>query len=106
MIQILKKVLNVSVIYATVGNEDKKKFLEKDLGISKAFNYKSSEEEDFSKQILELTNRKGVDVIFDCVGASYWEKNTDSLAIDGYILYFERDNQILKHIILLFFSIN
>ncbi len=83
LIQILKKVLHVSVIYATVGSEDKKKFLEKDLEISKAFNYKSSEEEDFSKQILELTNRKGVDVIFDCVGASYWEKNTDSLAIDG-----------------------
>jgi NADPH:quinone reductase-like Zn-dependent oxidoreductase len=80
----LKKILNVSVVYATVGSEDKKKFLENNLQVSKAFNYKSPDEEDFSKQILELTHKKGVDVIFDCVGASYWEKNTDALGIDGY----------------------
>jgi len=58
----LKKILNVSVVYATVGSEDKKKFLENDLKVTKAFNYKSPEEEDFSKQILELTQRKGVNI--------------------------------------------
>jgi tumor protein p53-inducible protein 3 len=37
---------------------------------------------------LNLTGNKGVDVIFDCVGAAYWEKNLDCLAMDGeWVLY-------------------
>ena len=72
----------MSVVYATVGSDEKKKYLENNLNVTRAFNYKIPEEEDFSKEILELTDKKGVDVIFDCVGASYWEKNTNVLAID------------------------
>ena len=85
LIQLLKNVLNVSVVYATVGSDDKKKYLEDTLKVSKAFNYKIPAEEDFSKEILELTNKQGVDVIFDCVGASYWEKNTNVAAVDGLV---------------------
>ena len=77
----MKNVLNVKTVYATVGSDDKKKFLENTLKVSKAFNYKVPEE-DFSKEILEITNKIGVDVIFDCVGASYWEKNTNVAAMD------------------------
>lgn len=31
---------------------------------------------------------RGVDVILDCIGGSYWEKNLHSLALDGrWVLY-------------------
>ncbi|CAF0956288.1 unnamed protein product [Brachionus calyciflorus] len=38
--------------------------------------------------INNLTNKKGVDVIFDCVGASYWQKNTECLAVDGEWIFY------------------
>ncbi|KAK3588485.1 hypothetical protein CHS0354_012894 [Potamilus streckersoni] len=56
-----------------------------DLGASKGFNYKDG---DFSKAVLEATNGRGVDVILDCVGASFYEQNIDSIATDGrWVLY-------------------
>jgi len=87
LVQMLKNVLNVETVYATVGSEEKRKFVENELKVTKAFNYKLPEEEDFSKHILNLTDNKGVDVVFDCIGASYWQKNTDSLGVDGYRLF-------------------
>uniref|UniRef100_A0A673LA28 Tumor protein p53 inducible protein 3 n=1 Tax=Sinocyclocheilus rhinocerous TaxID=307959 RepID=A0A673LA28_9TELE len=48
-------------------------------------NYKK---EDFSEKVLQFTEGKGADVILDCVGGSFWEKNICSLAIDGrWVLY-------------------
>jgi tumor protein p53-inducible protein 3 len=46
-------------------------------------NYK---EKNFSDEVLALTERKGVDVILDFIGASYWEKNLKSVAVDGRIV--------------------
>ena len=88
MIQILKNVLKVEQVFATVGSEDKRDYLEKKLNVTKAINYKLSSEENFHEIILKMTDNKGVDVIFDCVGASYWQKNVASLSLDGeWILY-------------------
>ena len=37
---------------------------------------------------MKLTNQRGADMILDCIGASYWEKNLRALAKDGqWILY-------------------
>ncbi|XP_022082012.1 quinone oxidoreductase PIG3-like isoform X2 [Acanthaster planci] len=56
-----------------------------ELGAVAGFNYK---EVDFADQILEYTKNKGVDLILDCVGASHWEKNLRSIAMDGtWVLY-------------------
>ena len=43
-------------------------------------NYRS---EDFAEHVKQTTNGRGVDVIIDFVGRTHWEKNIDSLAIDG-----------------------
>jgi NADPH:quinone reductase-like Zn-dependent oxidoreductase len=39
--------------------------------------------DDFAEEVKKTTNGKGVDVIIEFVGRTHWEKNIDSLAIDG-----------------------
>ena len=39
--------------------------------------------DDFAEHVKKTTNGKGVDVIIDFVGRTHWEKNIDSLAVDG-----------------------
>jgi putative PIG3 family NAD(P)H quinone oxidoreductase len=65
--------------YATVGSKDKCEACEK-LGATKAINYKT---EDFAEVIKAETDGKGVDVVLDMIGASYFEKNLSVLAKDG-----------------------
>ncbi|RMF60539.1 MAG: NAD(P)H-quinone oxidoreductase [Calditrichaeota bacterium] len=50
------------------------------LGAKVAINYKDGE---FASHVLEATDRKGVQFILDCVGASFWEQNIACLAMDG-----------------------
>jgi len=84
----LKNVLNVKAIFATVGSDEKKEKLEKDFNVTKCFNYNNPDEENFSDLILKLTNNSGVNLVLDCVGGSYWQKNLDCLSLDGeWILY-------------------
>uniref|UniRef100_A0A8D0HB54 Tumor protein p53 inducible protein 3 n=1 Tax=Sphenodon punctatus TaxID=8508 RepID=A0A8D0HB54_SPHPU len=55
------------------------------LGAAAGFNYK---EEDFSQRALEFTKGVGVDLILDCIGGSYWEKNLNCLCTGGrWIVY-------------------
>ena len=77
-IQMAKKMTEAQVI-VTAGSHEKLQYC-KQLGADKTINYK---EEDFSKQVLEWTNEAGADVILDFIGASYWEKNINSIKIDG-----------------------
>lgn len=65
--------------YATVGSKEKCEACEK-LGATKAINYKT---EDFAEVIKAETDGKGVDVVLDMIGASYFEKNLSVLAKDG-----------------------
>lgn len=70
--------------YVTAGSEEKIKMAES-LGAKGGFNYKTG---DFSNWIESVTGGKGADVIFDCVGSSFWEQNIRSLALDGrWVLY-------------------
>lgn len=66
-------------VIATVGSEEKKAVCEK-LGADYVILYK---QQDFAAKILEYTNQRGVELLLDFVGASYWEKNIQSLALDG-----------------------
>ncbi|KQZ97428.1 NAD(P)H-quinone oxidoreductase [Rhizobium sp. Root564] len=66
-------------VYTTAGSKEKCDACEK-LGAKRAINYK---QEDFAAVIKDATGGKGVDVILDMIGASYFEKNIASLARDG-----------------------
>jgi 2-desacetyl-2-hydroxyethyl bacteriochlorophyllide A dehydrogenase len=52
----------------------------RELGADETINY---EEQDFAKRVKELTEGRGVDVVFDHIGASIFEKNLSSLAKGG-----------------------
>ena len=49
-------------------------------GPTHAANYKT---EDFSAVVKQVTNNKGANVVIDVVGQSHFNKNIDSLAVDG-----------------------
>jgi len=56
----------------------------KKLGADLVINYK--ETPDFSEVVREYTNKKGVDLILDHVGAKYLEPNMKSLAYNGKLV--------------------
>lgn len=66
-------------VYTTAGSKEKCDACET-LGAKRAINYK---QEGFAAVIKDATGGKGVDVILDMIGASYFEKNIASLAKDG-----------------------
>ncbi|WP_137132219.1 NAD(P)H-quinone oxidoreductase [Rhizobium sp. FY34] len=68
-----------ATVYTTAGSAEKCAACET-LGATRAINYKS---EDFVAAIKDATEGKGVDVILDMIGASYFEKNLAALAKDG-----------------------
>lgn len=78
----LSKAHGASAIYTTVGSSSKVEFC-KDLGATGAWNYK---EANWSEKLLEATGGKGVDIIVDFIGQSYFHQNLDSIALDGKIV--------------------
>ena len=69
-------------VITTAGSDEKCQFCET-LGADKAINYRT---EDWAAVIREFTEKKGVDLILDMVGAPYMQKNINSLAMDGRIV--------------------
>ncbi len=53
------------------------------LGAEKAIDYKA---QDFEKEILKLTDNKGVDVIIDFIMGPYFKQNINSLNVDGRLV--------------------
>jgi len=49
-------------------------------GPTHATNYKT---EDFAAVVKQVTDNKGANVVIDVVGQSHFNKNIDSLAVDG-----------------------
>lgn len=64
-------------------------------GATHVANYKT---QDFSAEVKKNTEGKGVDIVIDFVGQSHWNKNIDSLAMDGRmtILAFLSGNYIFQ----------
>ena len=56
----------------------------KDLGADEVINYR--ETPDFAQRVKELTQGKGVDLVFDCVGADVWEQNLSCLKPGGRLV--------------------
>ena len=56
----------------------------KEWGADEGINYR--ETPNFSDRIRDLTGGRGVDLVFDCVGADVWEQNLLSLAAGGRLV--------------------
>ena len=69
-------------VFATAGSEEKCAACER-LGAERAVNYKK---EDFAAVLMPLAGSRGVDVILDMVGAPYFSRNVDLLAVEGRLL--------------------
>ncbi|GAA5960392.1 hypothetical protein JCM21900_003538 [Sporobolomyces salmonicolor] len=74
----LAKTFGAELVIATVGTDDKVKFVEQHG--AKGINYKT---QNFADEVAKLTSNQGVNVVIDFVGQSYWAKNLQSLARDG-----------------------
>ncbi|KAB8127938.1 NAD(P)H-quinone oxidoreductase [Gracilibacillus oryzae] len=75
----LARVLSDGFVITTAGSESKLETCNQ-LGADILINYK---EQDFAKEVEKATDGKGVHVILDFVGASYWQQNYESIAVDG-----------------------
>ncbi|MCP4006769.1 MAG: NAD(P)H-quinone oxidoreductase [bacterium] len=79
-IQLLKHAGVTSIV--TAGSDDKCKRCI-DLGADHALNYREAE---FAPRVLELTGGRGVDVVFDSIGAPYLAQHLKCLAIGGRLV--------------------
>jgi len=69
-------------VFAAASTEEKLKKA-RELGADVLINYKEAE---FDKEVRRLTEKRGVDVVFDCVGAETWLRSLRSLAKDGRLV--------------------
>jgi NADPH2:quinone reductase len=69
-------------VFATAGSSDKLKLC-RELGAEVAIDYSR---EDFAAIVMEKTANRGVDVVFDNVGAAVFEKSLGCTAYDGRYL--------------------
>lgn len=69
-------------VFATAGSAEKCRACES-LGAERAVNYKT---EDFAAVVSDATGGRGVDVILDMVGAAYFARNLDLLALEGRLV--------------------
>ncbi|MSQ12105.1 MAG: alcohol dehydrogenase [Dehalococcoidia bacterium] len=77
-VQIAKNVVGARVI-ATTSTEEKARKA-KEIGADHVIVYTK---EDIVERVMELTNKRGVDMVVDHVGAEFWEKASGSLAYGG-----------------------
>jgi NADPH:quinone reductase-like Zn-dependent oxidoreductase len=71
------------MVFATAGSKEKCDFIERELGATRAFNYK---EDDWSKGVLEATGGAGADLIVDYIAGDYVQKNLDCAAREARIV--------------------
>jgi len=69
-------------VFATAGSADKLALC-RELGAERAINYKT---DSFKTLIAQATDGRGVDLILDFVGASYWNDNLSTLAVGGRLM--------------------
>ena len=77
----LAKMIGAKVI-TTVGSDEKEKMARK-LGADHIINYKKA---DFSKEVRAITQKEGVDVVFEHIGAETFVKSLASLAKKGRLV--------------------
>ncbi|KAI9808714.1 MAG: hypothetical protein M1825_003866 [Sarcosagium campestre] len=81
----LSREAGAAAVYATAGSDAKVAFCEGELGATKAFNY--HDEDGWAGAVRKATDgERGVDLIIDFVGQSYFQSNLDLAARDGRIV--------------------
>jgi NADPH:quinone reductase-like Zn-dependent oxidoreductase len=70
-------------IFVTAGS-DEKLARAREMGAEAGINYRTA---DFAAEVRRLTGKRGVDVVFDHVGADTWEGNIRSLAKGGRLVF-------------------
>lgn len=78
----LAKADGAAKVYVTASSIEKINFC-KHIGADEGFSYK---EGDWADAVLKATDGKGVDIIVDFVGGSYFEQNLKAIARDGRIV--------------------
>ncbi|KAL2264695.1 hypothetical protein VTJ83DRAFT_7205 [Remersonia thermophila] len=87
----LSRLAGAAAVFATAGTDDKCAFLERELGVAKAINYRNKAQGagggggGWASELLAATGARGVDRIVDFVGGSYLQQNLDAVARDGRI---------------------
>ena len=71
-------------VFGTVSTEDKAK-LAREAGADEVILYS---EQDFLSEVKRLTDGRGVDVVYDSVAKTTFEKSLDSLRPRGYLVLF------------------
>lgn len=80
----LAKAAGAKAIYATVGSQEKIDFLEKELGVTKAFNYKT---QDWAAELQKEAGAAGVNLTVDFIGGPYFQGDLDVAAKDGRVVF-------------------
>ena len=88
------KSLGLKVI-GTVGSQEKIEIAKK-YGCDEVINYSK---EDFAKKVMELTDDKGVSVVYDGVGKSTYDKSIECLKLRGTMVSFGNASGALDPII-------
>ncbi len=81
-------------VIGTVGSEEKIEIAKKN-GCDEIINYNK---EDFAKKVMEITDGKGVPVVYDGVGKSTFEKSLECLSIRGMMISFGNASGALEPI--------
>ncbi|MED1824896.1 NAD(P)H-quinone oxidoreductase [Brevibacillus agri] len=76
-IQLVRELGGIPI--ATAGSKEKLDAC-RTFGAKNLIHYK---EEDFSAKVSEITSNRGVQVLLDPIGASYWQQNLQSIGPDG-----------------------
>src|SRR5262249_4169884 len=82
LIQVAKRL--GATVYATVGNEAKSQ-LAREAGADETIIYS---QQDFETEVKRLTEGRGVDVVYDSVGATTFDKSLNCLKPRGYMVLF------------------
>ena len=81
-----------ATVYATVGN-DAKAGLAREAGADEVILYRTK---DFETEVKRLTEGRGVDVVYDSVGADTFEKSLNCLRPRGYMVFYGQSSGPVK----------
>ncbi|PLB50510.1 quinone oxidoreductase putative [Aspergillus steynii IBT 23096] len=79
----LCKADGASAVYVTASSPEKIDFCVNELGASVGYNYKT---QDWASEVVKETDRRGVDLVIDFVGATHFQGNLDVAAQDARIV--------------------
>ncbi len=77
----IAKLMGARVI-ATAGTDEKLQ-LAKELGADEVINHR---EQPFDEEVRRITGKRGVDVVFEHVGAATWERSINALGKNGRLV--------------------